>query len=170
VKRIASVIVVASLLAGAYFYFAGARGRGTQPSADENVVAQVLPAPFVMFRTLAPAERYGVVAMVPALTPASARVFSRLSCARVHYAGGAGVCLVEEPEGNQLVHAAYFFDRALARGKRLLLSGIPTRARISPDGRRAAITVYGEEQMPDGSERLASDTIAPSAMPRTSAS
>jgi hypothetical protein len=160
VKRIASVLVAAGLLAGAYFYLSDAPGWRTPPNATPNGDAsQVLASPFVMFRTLAPAERSGRVAMVPALTPETTRVFTKLSCARVHYAGGAGICLVEEPQGNQVVHAAYFFDRTLTHGKRLILAGVPTRARISPDGRRAAITVYGEEEMPGGGERLATNTV-----------
>ena len=124
-----------------------------------GAVTQALPPPFVMFRTLAPADRYGRVAMLSAVTPDATRAFTALSCARVHYAGGTGLCLVEEREGNHVVQAAYVFDSSFTRGQRLLLSGIPTRARVSPNGRRAAITVYGEEQMPDGQERLATDSI-----------
>lgn len=117
-----------------------------------------IPAPFVMFRTLAPRQAYGRVAMVSASPPESVRHVSTLSCARVHYAGGTGLCLVEEVAGESVKHVAYIFDRAFAPGRRVELTGVPIRARVSPDGRRAAITVYAEEESPAG-ERLASESI-----------
>jgi hypothetical protein len=159
VKRWALILVIASLLAGASLYFSGLRRTLPSPQPTNEAVTRTLTPPFVMFRTLAPADRYGRVAMLSAVAPDATRVFTALSCTRVHYAGGAGVCLVEEPEGSQVVHAAYVFDGNLTRGNRLRLSGIPTRVRVSPNGRRAAITVYGEEQLPDGQERLATDSI-----------
>ena len=80
--------------------------------------------------------------MLSAVTPDATRAFTALSCARVHYAGGTGLCLVEEREGNHVVQAAYVFDSSFTRGQRLLLSGIPTRARVSRtvDGRRSRCT------------------------------
>ena len=159
-KRSALLIAIAAVLAGVAFYFAAGRQRPvTIPALTLKEVSQTLPPPFVMFRTLAPADRYGRLAMLPLSTPDADRVFSQLQCARVHFAGGAGVCLVEEPDGNQVIHAAYFFDTSFARGNRLVLSGVPTRVRVSPNGRRAAITVYAEEHMPDGQERLATDSV-----------
>ena len=159
-KKLALLIAVACLLVGATFYVAKPRQSATATSGQTAaVVTQTLAPPFVIFRTLAPPDRYGRLAMVPVSTPNASRVFSQLECARVHYAGGAGVCLVEEPDGNQVAHAAYLFDRSFTRGTRLLLSGVPTRVRVSPNGQRAAITVYGEEHMPDGQERLATDSI-----------
>ncbi len=96
--------------------------------------------------------------MVSATAPESVRHLTALSCGRVHFAGGAGVCLVEELAAEGVKHVVYMFDRGLARGKRIELTGVPIRARVSPDGRRAAITVYAEEQAPAG-ERLATESI-----------
>ena len=127
-----------------------------QPIVDAS---HVIGTPSVMFRTLAPKEMHGRVSMVPAGKPGSTRHVSSLSCARVHYAGGTGLCLIEEASGATVVHAAYLFDRTFTRGQRIDLTGIPTRARVSPSGRMAAITVYAEEHAPNGEERLATSSI-----------
>jgi hypothetical protein len=113
--------------------------------------------PFVIFRTLAPPEAHGRVALMP-LDPGGARELTNLSCVRVHYAGGRGLCIVQEAQGHASLYTAYVFDRALTRGRRIDLNGVPTRVRVAPNGRRAAITTYFEEESPAG-ERLASDSI-----------
>jgi hypothetical protein len=156
--RLGLVIVVAAVLVAALFYLSAPRQRSaTRPEPPD--VTRTLPTPFLMFRTLASADRYGLIAMIPLELPDAGRRFGPLQCARVHFAGGAGVCLVEEPQGTQVNHAAYLFDDKFNRGTRLELSGVPTRVRVAPNGRRAAITVYGEEHLPDGQERLATDSI-----------
>jgi hypothetical protein len=55
-------------------------------------------------------------------------------------------------------HVVYTFDRSFARGRRIELAGVPIRARVSPNGQRAAVSVYGEEESPAG-ERLATESI-----------
>ena len=116
------------------------------------------PPPFVMVRTLAPRAVHGRVAVVPLAASVSRRYVTPLSCVRVHFAAGAGICVVEEARDRSVVHAAYTFDRHFVRRHRIELNGIPVRVRMSPNGRLAAITVYGEEESPAG-ERLATETI-----------
>jgi hypothetical protein len=116
-----------------------------------------IATPFVMFRTLAPRPAFGRIAMASPATPLERRL-TPLSCARVHYAGGTGICLVEEVEGKAVRQVLYLFDARFALGTRLVLNGIPIRARVSPDGRLAAVTTYGEEESPAG-ERLASESM-----------
>lgn len=122
-------------------------------------VAAVIDPPFVMFRTLSPKDLHGRVAMASPSAAESTRYVSSLACSRVAYAAGNGICLVEEPSGTEVRHAAYVFDRGFRQGIRIGLSGIPTRARVSPDGRRAAITIYSEEHLPNGEERLAISSV-----------
>jgi hypothetical protein len=119
---------------------------------------RVIAPPFVMFRTLAPHRAHGRVAMVPLGVRHDARYVAPLSCARVQYASGTGLCMVEEPQPAGVKNVVYTFDRNFVRGGRIELTGIPIRARISPDGRLAAVSVYAEEESPAG-ERLASETI-----------
>jgi hypothetical protein len=118
----------------------------------------VIGTPFIMFRTLAPHHAHGRIAMMSLPVSDTSRHITPLSCARLHYAGGAGLCFVEEPAPTGVKHVAYTFDREFARRQRIELTGVPIRARVAPDGRRAAITVYGEEESPAG-ERLASESI-----------
>jgi hypothetical protein len=116
-----------------------------------------MATPFVMFRTLAPGHAFGRVAMTPPASPLHRRL-TPLSCARVHYAAGTGLCLVEEPDGRIVRQMLYLFDSTFAVRSRLVLRGVPIRARVSPDGRLASVTTYGEEESPAG-ERLASESI-----------
>ena len=65
-----------------------------------------------------------------------------LSCERVHYAAGWGVCMVTDTTRLPVRYEAYVFDRAFTRGPAIPLTGPPIRARVAPDGRRAALTVF----------------------------
>ena len=147
------IIVVAAAL------YLATRTRDSNATSPVQSVAAVVDPPFVMFRTLSPKDLHGRVAMARANAGESTRYVSSLACARVAYAAGNGICLVEEPSGTEVRHAAYIFDRGFRPGIRIGLSGIPTRARVSPDGRRAAITIYGEEHLPNGEERLAISSV-----------
>ncbi|HKI66573.1 MAG TPA: hypothetical protein VJ989_04825 [Solirubrobacterales bacterium] len=62
-----------------------------------------------------------------------------LSCERVYYAGGRGLCLAGTGGGGSEVT---IFDSAMRPSKTLPLSGLPSRARVSADGRYGATTVF----------------------------
>jgi hypothetical protein len=115
-------------------------------------------APFVVFRTLAPRDAHGYVAWLPLASPDARRRITGLVCARVQFTASAGVCLTEEARGREVAHIAYVLDRRFVPRHRFVLSGIPVRCRLSPDGRWAAITVYAEEESPAG-ERLATESV-----------
>jgi hypothetical protein len=72
---------------------------------------------------------------------ADARKASTLHCERVHFAAGRGVCL-EAKRGAITQYAAVLFDATFREVARLPLSGIPSRTRVSPDGRYAGFTVF----------------------------
>jgi hypothetical protein len=77
-----------------------------------------------------------------------------LRCERVHFAAGRGVCLTTEPADP--LHTAYrglVFDDAFRVTATFRLSGLPSRVRVAPDGRRAAVTVFetGHDYRQDGS-------------------
>ena len=158
---LAAVTTVFVLAAGIYFAPSRRDRVAVVPHLPAAMAAAdgVIEPPFIMFRALAPREAHGRVSMVSAAAPALTRYVSKLACTRVHYAAGTGICFIEEPEGTTIKHVALFFDRQFKGGARFALSGLPIRARLSPDGRRAAITVYGEEHLPSGAERLATDTV-----------
>jgi hypothetical protein len=64
-----------------------------------------------------------------------------LICDRAYFAGGRGICLVEEP-GIGPNTFADIFDERFTRIHRVPLTGIPSRARVTVDGRRAGVTVF----------------------------
>ena len=64
-----------------------------------------------------------------------------LICDRAYFSGGRGICLVEEPGIGTPAFADIFDDR-FTRVHRLALTGIPSRARVTVDGRRAGVTVF----------------------------
>ena len=154
----AAVVLVATVAAAlSLLAFAPSPASPRRAPLTLSAARKPIAAPFVMFRTLSPRHAFGRIAMASPSAPFDRRL-TPLSCARVQYAGGTGLCLVEETDGKAVRQVLYFFDAAFARGTRLVLNGIPIRARVSPDGRLAAVTTYGEEESPEG-ERLASESM-----------
>ena len=99
------------------------------------------PAPFVLFRNTELGTNYGQLAAQPLDKLSGPRDPSGLRCERSYFAGGYGVCLTAE-RGSVTSYQAYIFDDSLRLRHRLPLQGIPSRTRVSPDGRYAAITVF----------------------------
>lgn len=64
----------------------------------------------------------------------------RLACQRVYIAAGAGLCLALAPSGVE--YRARIFDRRRRVRHELTLSGLPSRARVSPGGRWGALTTF----------------------------
>jgi WD40-like Beta Propeller Repeat len=63
-----------------------------------------------------------------------------LACERVYFAGGRGLCLAVAPSGVE--YEATIFNSSLRPLKQLTLTGLPSRARVSGDGRYGAMTVF----------------------------
>lgn len=62
------------------------------------------------------------------------------ACERVYFAGGRGLCLATAETG--VSYEATIFDSSLRPLKQLRLAGVPSRARVSSDGRYGAMTVF----------------------------
>jgi uncharacterized repeat protein (TIGR01451 family) len=87
------------------------------------------------------------VAVVPLESPEGARGMTSLTCQRIHYAAGRGLCLgeggVTATAVNGLIAAhGYVFGPDFKLGHDVSLGGFPSRVRISPDGRYGATTVF----------------------------
>lgn len=63
-----------------------------------------------------------------------------LACERVYFAAGRGICMGVAPSGVE--YEATIFDRSLRPQKHIILTGLPSRARVSADGRYGAMTVF----------------------------
>jgi hypothetical protein len=71
---------------------------------------------------------------------ASPRAIGSVACQRVYYAGGRGLCLVLASSG--VAYEARIFDRRMRTIHELPLPGLPSRARVSPDGRYGSFTSF----------------------------
>jgi len=117
-------------------------------------------ANLLYFRTDASADILGKLAVTSLDALDKISYSSELSCARVHFGGGTGVCLTREPLANGerrgpdglaflfglasfTGYSAVVFDsqfRSVARN--INLNGLPSRVRVSPSGRLAGVTVF----------------------------
>jgi hypothetical protein len=133
----------AALLAGSYTAFAIRRGTPAARPEEKLALLETPPArPYLMVRSTAPDDTWQKLLLVPLAAPESAAYPTALKCERAYFAVDRGVCLVEEPHGVITRHYADIFDDEFTRLHRLRLTGLPSRTRVSPNGRRAAITVF----------------------------
>ncbi len=109
--------------------------------AGPAALARYAREPHVVFRNTALGERYGKVALVPRGDLTAPRAVSDLTCERVDFAGGRGVCLQADRGVVTTYHGAVF-DRRFEILREFALAGAPSRVRVSPDGRWAGITVF----------------------------
>lgn len=65
---------------------------------------------------------------------------TNLECERIAFAAGGGICLELQPSG--VDWKALVFDRHFRVRHRIGLTGVPSRARVSPDGRYGAYTTF----------------------------
>ena len=93
------------------------------------------------FEANALGENYGKVAVAPLNDMAQRRYASDLFCDRVHFSGGSGVCLHAD-RGMFTTYWAIGFDGQMRRRWSFQLNGLPSRVRVSPSGRLAAITIF----------------------------
>jgi hypothetical protein len=99
----------------------------------------VRAAPHMFFLS---AAAYGRVAVVRLANPAEQWVMNTPECERSHFDKNGGLCLVLNRESVQPRAFAYFLDAKFQTRGRLDLAGLPIRARISPDGKLGASTVF----------------------------
>jgi hypothetical protein len=136
-------VAVASLVAIALVWMGvqrtDARPPRAAPAAPAADIAAVAARPHVLFRSTAGAT-FGRLTIAP-LDALDTRLPAALTCERVSFAAGRGLCLHTE-RGVFNTHTAVPIDRALSGGASFKLAGLPSRTRTSPDGRLAAITVF----------------------------
>jgi hypothetical protein len=70
------------------------------------------------------------------------RRLGKLTCQRVAFAGGHGICLAQAHSLPAPTYEARLFDADEKITGKVSLPGVPSRARVSPDGRYAASTTF----------------------------
>jgi hypothetical protein len=130
-------LVLATLLAG------GCRAAPAEPRAAPARLAAPPDGPTLMFVSVASDDTFKHVVLSPLAAPATAGFVTPLVCERVYFARSRGLCLAEAPTADAPVGIwAQVFDDRFERRQRFPLIGLPSRLRLSPDGRRAAATLF----------------------------
>ena len=115
----------------------------TRAEASMAISNNVEPynGPRILFRGTTRDAHFGAVALVPLDGPEGSRTITALRCERVHFAAGQGLCLTAT---RKMVtsYRAVTFGADFQPRHTFKLGGIPSRARVSPDGRYAAYTVF----------------------------
>jgi hypothetical protein len=108
-------------------------------NAAKSVAAAITSAvhPIFLVRHTANDLSYGRLAV----EEMGNRRATELSCERLHFAAGRGSCL-QAQRGAITSYTLILFDEAFSVSAVVRLSGIPSRTRVSPDGRYAATTVF----------------------------
>lgn len=137
-----AVLVVGCILAVVATIAIGLRGRASGEAASAGAsgaltAAHAAKRPMAIFRSTA---HHGQVAIARADQPSVAPTLSSLRCDRVYFAGGRGLCLARG--GFPVGARAQVFGPDLRVRHTVGLTGIPSRARVSPDGRYGAVTLF----------------------------
>lgn len=105
----------------------------TEPSA--------LPRPPVAFRYTGLGDAYGRLVTADLGAATRAETVTPLRCDRLDLAAGHGICLTAR-RGVFTTYEAILFGADFQVRHTLPLSGVPSRTRVSPDGRLVAMTVF----------------------------
>jgi hypothetical protein len=144
--RIFVLLVVACCVVMALAIASAIRSSGAA-EAPASAQAALVDArddkrPTLVFRNLDrdQPQRYGQIA-VSNLPPAGARTLVRLKCDRVYFGGGTGLCLARG-SGFAAGYRARIFGPDLRIRGELAVQGVPSRARVSRDGRYGSVTLF----------------------------
>jgi hypothetical protein len=129
-----------SLMAGA------SHSRGEPVSKSDPEVTEVsaekeFSPGQIFFRYTAPDSNFGKLAVTDYPNMSSFRFVADFSCEVLHVAAGVGICLTAD-RGVFTKYGADLFDSTFKRLFHFDLKGIPSRSRVSPDGKVAALTVF----------------------------
>lgn len=104
-------------------------------------VAQLRAAPHVVFLSRR-TDSFDQVGLAPVDHPDARLLLTAPACERSYFGSNTGLCLTINRESPSPRAYAIFVDRALQPTKQYPLDGLPIRARVSPDNRWAAATVF----------------------------
>ncbi|HLI55935.1 MAG TPA: hypothetical protein VKY26_02765 [Actinomycetota bacterium] len=97
---------------------------------------------YLLFESTALNRDYGRVGLVPLDDPSAVPAISPLTCARVAYASGRGLCLTKPATGVVSTTKAIVFGPHFNTLFTVPLTGFPSRAQVSPNGEYGAVTNF----------------------------
>jgi hypothetical protein len=138
----ALLCAVAFGVAGGYVFLAARRdgvgsGAARGPVASAEALAAVQAQPHMVFLQTN-GDSFRQVALAPLDAPEEGVRLTEMECQRVYFAGGRGICLGRDQFGG----GAAIFDAGFNIVHTLPSNGIPSRTRVSPDGRYGTMTVF----------------------------
>jgi hypothetical protein len=134
------VCVLASAAAIAVAVLEAGPGEASDGAGSALKEARGSGRPVMVFRSLAAGTR-DQVGIVPLAAADGRETLASLRCERVHFDAGSGVC-VSRGGGFASGYRARLFGADLRVRHELDLDGVPSRARVSRDGRYAAVTMF----------------------------
>jgi hypothetical protein len=137
------VVLVAACVIGAGAAIVSATGQedvpgGSTAARDALVEARDAHRPVALFRSL---DRDGQLALATLVDAGGARTAVPMTCDRVHFAAGRGICLARG-SGFASGYRAKVFGTDLRVTGEVGVAGVPSRARVSPDGRYGSVTLF----------------------------
>jgi hypothetical protein len=139
-----AILVVSIGAAAAYVAVAVLRDDATGEGGLDGSSA-LRDKPHVVFQSIVGSpegKEYARAALAPLENPSLPRKTTRLPCERVYFTASRGLCLLSRQgpfgTGYEITIAGPDFKRR----HKLRLPGIPSRARVSPDGRYGATTAF----------------------------
>ncbi len=137
IVRLAAVVLTGAMAVAC-------RGQGSAgPHPPLARLSAPPDGPTLMFVSVAGDDTFKHVLLGALAAPNAGAFVTPLVCERVYYAGHRGLCLMEAPAADLPVTIwAQVFDERFERHQRFPLTGLPSRLRLSPDGRRAAATLF----------------------------
>ncbi len=146
-RLIALVVVVVLAIGAAIAYFSYQRSTADAQVSNAPAVEQatdldsMLATDRVVFRSTALGPTYGKLAVVALADPSGARVVLDSSCERVYATAVDGVCITAE-RGIVSRYGITELNARLAPQNTEDLNGLPSRARISPNGSLMSTTTF----------------------------
>jgi hypothetical protein len=122
---------------------ASSTGADERASAAARVLAGALEkrAPYVLFRDLSsPGDTHAELALAP-LSSRGTSTRAGLRCERVYLSAGNGLCLAFDADPIPGYRVKLFGSDFRVR-RSFGIDGFPSRARVSPDGRYGAFTIF----------------------------
>jgi hypothetical protein len=134
--------IVCLAVAGGYAAFAAVRADSAakralaEPAAAPETIAAISEQPHLLFLQ-SQGDAYRRLALLPLDALDGSRYLTTQQCQRLYFAGGQGLCL-----GQNQLGGAYTFGADLRPRYTLPANGIPSRVRVSLNGRYGAMTVF----------------------------
>ncbi len=139
-RKILAVLVVLCVVGGGAYVAIAALGPSQTTTNARPEAGAVLARTDLMVRAVDPSNPR-LNGRVYEIDDGKVRQGSAdLACERVYYAAGHGICMGVAASG--VDYEATLFGSDLKPIKKIALTGLPSRARVSADGRYGAMTVF----------------------------